>query len=193
MAEPDVLVINLLRHELGAAMAPYSRVSRLFRRHPDLRWSRPYSMIDDSIDALLRREPHWRVVDCPQPAILHDGYRPELLAGSDKTARLRKAMESELAAHPGDPYASAKLGGLLISEGKQAEAIPLLHSGLERATRPNGERYELLFHLDGLDAHGCRRGRGVLSAGPHHPVGSPRQPGGTHQPGGPADGSGCPG
>ena len=25
MAEPDVLVINLLRHELGAAMAPYSR------------------------------------------------------------------------------------------------------------------------------------------------------------------------
>ena len=148
MAEPDVLVINLLRHELGAAMAPYSRVSRLFRRHPDLRWSRPYhSMIDDSVDALLRREPHWRVVDCPQPAILHDGYRPELLAGSDKTARLRKAMESELAAHPGDPYASAKLGGLLISEGKQAEAIPLLHGGLERATRPNGERYELLFHL----------------------------------------------
>ena len=34
MAQPDVLVINLLRYEVGAAMAPYSSVSRLFRRHP---------------------------------------------------------------------------------------------------------------------------------------------------------------
>ena len=40
MAQPDVLVINLLRYEVGAAMAPYSSVSRLFRRHPALRWSR---------------------------------------------------------------------------------------------------------------------------------------------------------
>ena len=34
MADPEVLVINLLRYERGAAMAPYSNVSRLFRRHP---------------------------------------------------------------------------------------------------------------------------------------------------------------
>ena len=148
MAEPDVLVINLLRHELGAAMAPYSRVSRLFRRHPGIHWSRPYhSMIDDSVEALLRSEPQWRVVDCPEPAILHDGYRPELLAGSDKAERLRQAMQNELAAYPGDPYASAKLGGLLISEGQQDQAIPLLRSGLEQATQPNAERYELLLHL----------------------------------------------
>ena len=148
MAEPDVLVINLLRHELGAAMAPYSRVSRLFRRHPGIRWSRLYhSMIDDSVAELLRSEPQWRVVDCPEPAILHDGYRPELLADSDKADRLRQAMESELAAHPGDPYASAKLAGLLISEGRQTQAIPLLRSGLEQATQPNAERYELLLHL----------------------------------------------
>ena len=61
MAQPDVLVINLLRHELGATMAPYSNVSRLFRRHPRIRWSKPYhSMIDESVDALLREEPGWR-------------------------------------------------------------------------------------------------------------------------------------
>ena len=71
MAQPDVLVINLLRHELGAAMAPYSRVSRLFRRHAAIRWSRPYhSMIDDSVRELLTSEPQWRVVDCQEPAIL---------------------------------------------------------------------------------------------------------------------------
>ena len=58
MAQPDVLVINLLRHELGAAMAPYSNVSRLFRRHPRIQWSRPYhSMIDESVAALMSDEP----------------------------------------------------------------------------------------------------------------------------------------
>jgi Glycosyltransferases involved in cell wall biogenesis len=46
MAQPDVLVINLLRYERGAAMAPYSRVSRLFRRHPRIRWE-PALPLDD--------------------------------------------------------------------------------------------------------------------------------------------------
>ncbi len=148
MAQPDVLVINLLRYEIGAAMAPYSSVSRLFRRHPNIQWSRPYhSMIDESVQALLTSEPQWRIANCSEPAILHDGYRPELLAGSDKADRLREAMENDLKRHPGDPYASAKLGGLLISEGRASEAIPLLRQGLESATAQSSERYELLLHL----------------------------------------------
>ena len=148
MAQPDVLVINLLRYEVGAAMAPYSSVSRLFRRHPALRWSRPYhSMIDDSVRTLLQTEPQWRIADCSEPAILHDGYRPDLLAGSDKAERLRKAMQAELDAHPGDPYASAKLGGLLISEGREQDAIPLLRGALEQSDAQAAERYELLVHL----------------------------------------------
>ena len=148
MAQPDVLVINLLRYEIGAAMAPYSSVSRLFRRHPSIQWSRPYhSMIDESVQALITSEPQWRVANCSEPAILHDGYRPELLSGSDKADRLREAMKDDLKRHPGDPYASAKLGGLLISEGRASEAIPLLRQGLEGATAQSGERYELLLHL----------------------------------------------
>ena len=148
MAQPDVLVINLLRYELGAAMAPYSNVSRLFRRHPGIRWSKPYhSMIDDSVQVLLEQEPHWRIADCREPAILHDGYRPELLAGTDKAERLRQAMQSELERHPGDPYASAKLGGLLISDGQHQEAVALLRRALEQDSMQDGERYELLLHL----------------------------------------------
>ena len=160
MAEPDALVINLLRYEVGAAMAPYSSVSRLFRRHPAIRWSRPYhSMIDDSVQELLTSEPHWRILDCAEPAILHDGYRPELLAGTDKAERLRQAMEAELKAHPGDPYASAKLGGLLISEGKHDQALPLLRQGLEQTATQDAERYELLVHL-------------ALALSPNDPVGA---------------------
>jgi tetratricopeptide (TPR) repeat protein len=149
MAQPDVLLINLLRHERGAVQSPYSNVSRLFRRHPAIQWSRAYhAMVDDSVAALLEREPHWRIADCPQPALDHDGYRPELLAQGDKAQRLRAAMEAELERCPGDPYACAKLGSLEVAEGHRERGLALLQQGLERC--PAGahpERYELLLHL----------------------------------------------
>ena len=149
MAQPDLLLINLLRQELGAAQSPYSNVSRLFRRHPAIHWSRPYhSMVDDSVLALLEREPHWRLADCAVPALAHDGYRPELLASGAKAQRLRQAMEADLTAHPGDPYACAKLGSLEVSEGHHARGIALLEQGLARCpANRHPERYELLLHL----------------------------------------------
>ena len=151
MAQPDVLVINLLRHELGAAMAPYSNVSRLFRRHPRIRWSKPYhSMIDESVNALLTEEPGWRVANCTEPALLHEGYRPDLLAGSDKAERLRQSMESWLQDQPDDPYACAKLGALEVSDGNRNRGISLLRHGLEQLPEGDGssaERYELLLNL----------------------------------------------
>ena len=132
MAQPDVLLINLLRHERGAVQSPYSNVSRLFRRHPAIQWSRAYhSMVDDSVADLLQREPHWRIADCPEPALLHDGYRPELLAQGNKAQRLRAAMEAELERRPGDPYACAKLGSLEVAEGQRERGIALLEQGLE--------------------------------------------------------------
>ncbi len=149
MAQPDVLLINLLRQEVGAVQSPYSNVSRLFRRHPAIRWSRAYhSMVDDSVAELLQREPHWRIADCPEPALLHDGYRPELLAQGDKAQRLRAAMEAELERNPGDPYACAKLGSLEVAEGHRQRGIALLEQGLAGCpATAHPERYELLLHL----------------------------------------------
>ena len=149
MAQPDLLVVNLLRLERGARQSPYSRVSRLFRRHPAIRWSRPYhAMIDDSVLALLRRAPHWRIADCAIPALGHDGYRPELLQASDKAARLRRAMEADLEHHPGNPYACAKLGSLLVSTGELERGRALLRLGLENCgAEALAERFELLLHL----------------------------------------------
>lgn len=149
MEEPDALVITLLRRELGAAQAPYSTVSRLFRRHPSLHWSRPYhSLIDDSVLALQAREPHWRVRHCPEPALLHDGYRAEALADGRKARQLRAAMESELRHRPNDPYTIAKLAGLELQAGQRQRALALLRRGL--AACPPGahaERFELLLPL----------------------------------------------
>ncbi len=149
MAQPDLLVVNLLRHERGARQSPYSSVSRLFRRHPAIHWSRAYhSQIDDSVLALLQHEPHWHIADCGVPALVHDGYRPELLASGDKAARLRQAMEAELARSPGDPYACAKLGSLEVSEGSTERGIALLEQGLARCPEDAApERFELLLHL----------------------------------------------
>ena len=104
MAQPDVLVINLLRYEDGAVQSPYSSVSRLFRKHPAIQWSRAYhSMIDDSVEELLKSESQWRVVDCAEPALFHTGYRPEQLIAGNKANRLREAMEAELASKPVTP------------------------------------------------------------------------------------------
>ena len=131
MAQPDVLVINLLRYEDGAVQSPYSSVSRLFRKHPAIQWSRAYhSMIDDSVEELLKSESQWRVVDCAEPALFHTGYRPEQLIAGNKANRLREAMEAELASKPGDPYACAKLGGLEVDQGNTTRGLALLEMGL---------------------------------------------------------------
>ncbi|MFM7653071.1 MAG: glycosyltransferase, partial [Vulcanococcus sp.] len=149
MAKPDLLLINLLRQELGALQSPYSNVSRLFRRHPAIHWSRAYhSLVDDSVAELLQREAHWRIADCSEPALLHDGYRPELLAAGDKAGRLRQAMEAELEQRPNDPYACAKLGSLEVAEGDRERGVALLRRGLRQCPAPaHPERYELLLHL----------------------------------------------
>ena len=148
MAQPDVLVINLRCYEVGAAMAPYSSVSRLFRRHPSIQWSRKYhSIIDDSVRAVLETEPQWRIADCSEPAIFHDGYRPELLGCRDKADRLRQDIEDDLKNRLGVPYASVKLGDLLITGGKTGDAIPPPQSGLKQCSKASAESYELLLHL----------------------------------------------
>ena len=182
MAQPDLLLINLLREERGSAQSPYSNVSRLFRRHPAIHWSRPYhSMVDDSVLALLEQEPHWRLADCDVPALAHDGYRPELLASGAKAERLRQAMEADLAAHPGDPYACAKLGSLEVSEGNRERGIALLEQGLAHCPPYRyPERYELLLHLaiartsgsqhpDDYECLSLHAERLALVAAPQHP------------------------
>jgi len=149
IAEPDLLVVTLLRQELGAAQSPYSSVSRLFRRHPAIRWSgRYHAMVDDSVAALQAAEPHWRIAQCPEPALLHSGYGAAFLADGSKARRLRQAMEAALEEQPGDPYACAKLGALLVQEGDRAAGMALLERGLSAC--PAGadpECYELLLHL----------------------------------------------
>jgi tetratricopeptide (TPR) repeat protein len=142
------LVINLLRQEVDAAQSPYSLVSRLFRRHPDICFSRPYhAMVDDSVTQILRREPHWQIGSLDKVAILHFGYQQQQIAQKDKFAQAEKIMAGFLASHPNDPYVCSKLGALYVQTGKIEPGIELLERGLKFAAKNQEILYDLYYHL----------------------------------------------
>ncbi|MEO0406074.1 MAG: glycosyltransferase [Cyanobacteria bacterium P01_A01_bin.135] len=146
IADDERLVVNLIRHEIGAAQSPYSMVSRLFRRHPDITFSRPYhAMIDDSVAELLEKEPHWQVAQLPDIAIAHDGYQAGAIAGQNKLQRAQTALEAYYAAHPQDAYVSSKLGGLYVQTGDE-RGVELLEVAAAAAPPP-AIAYEVYYHL----------------------------------------------
>lgn len=152
--EKDNLVVNLIRQEIGATQSPYSLVSRLFRRHPQLQFSRPYhALIDDSVSQILKQEPHWKIVDLPEIAIQHYGYHPEAITALNKSQRAQEAMESFLKDNPNDPYVCSKLGALYVSFGQIKQGIKLLRTGLKSNKAETNLLYEIHYHLGNAYAH----------------------------------------
>lgn len=148
MEKEENLVINLIRHEIGAVQSPYSLTSRLFRRHPQVTFTRPYhSIIDDNVDILLKKEPHWKIIELPEIAILHYGYTADKIASLDKFERARKAMEGFYKEHPHDPYVCSKLGALYLKVGRQKEGFKLLKHGIKCHGSNPHILYELYYHL----------------------------------------------
>jgi glycosyltransferase involved in cell wall biosynthesis len=146
--QENCLVINLLRQEVGATQSPYSMVSRLFRRHPDIHFSRPYhAMIDDSVVQILQREPQWQILDLPDVAMRHYGYEPGAIASRNKLENARMSMERFLVANPGEPYVCSKLGALYIQMGRLNHGIELLERGLKARQVDAPVLYELHYHL----------------------------------------------
>lgn len=144
------LLINLVRQELGASQSPYSLVSRLFRRHPDIYFEHPYhAMVDDSVSRLMEAEPErWQVGSLAKVAILHTGYQPEAIAQKNKLLMAQEILEQYLLAHPNDAYTCSKLGALYVDLGEINRGIQLLQLGLisHKSLTPL-LKYELHYHL----------------------------------------------
>lgn len=148
MTIKDTIVVNLIREEIGSLSSPYSQLSRLFRRHPDIKFSRPYhALIDDSVLTLQKKETHWKIIDLPEVAIQHYGYQPEIIASQDKTKRALKAMESYYAQNPNDAYVCSKLGALYIDLGEVKKGLKLLKTGLKSHSATTATIFELHYHL----------------------------------------------
>jgi glycosyltransferase involved in cell wall biosynthesis len=148
IADDQTLVINLMRQEIGAAQSPYSSVSRLFRHHPQLSFNRPYhETIDDSVLTLLKKEPQWQILDLPGVAILHSGYRPDVIQEKEKAQRAERLLTKALAANPHDAYLCSKLGALYLQLGKEKDGLKLLKQGLKSHQAQAPVRFELHYHL----------------------------------------------
>ena len=144
----DILCFNLLRYEVGATQSPYSLVSRLFRRHSHIKFTRPYhSLIDDSITDILKKETHWRINNFPIPAIFHYGYQEENVKSLDKLNRTKKALEKYLKTHPKDPYTCNKLGALYLQEGKIKSSLKMFKTAIDTHKADTITLYELYYHL----------------------------------------------
>lgn len=148
IANETYLLINLLRREVGATSSPYSLVSRMFRRHADIYFSRPYhALVDDSVALILEREPHWKIGNLPGVAIDHVGYQKNAIASLNKFDKAKAAMEGFLTAHPQDPYVCSKLGALYIEQDLLPKGIELLERGLQFVDVNADIAYELHYHL----------------------------------------------
>ncbi|WP_040696259.1 tetratricopeptide repeat protein [Nodosilinea nodulosa] len=148
VAAEDVLAVNLLRLELGAPQAPYTLITRCFRRLPELTFSRPYhETVDDSVAALQAQEPRWQVLTLGEVALHHTGYDPAVVVQRGKFDRARKIMETYLAGHPDDGYLLNKLAALYVESDQAEAALPLLNHALEQANALDElTRYELHYH-----------------------------------------------
>ncbi|MBD0268706.1 MAG: tetratricopeptide repeat protein [Cyanobacteria bacterium Co-bin8] len=147
IAAEHLLLVNLLRLEVGAQQSPYTLVSRFFRNRPELRFTRPYhETVDDSVVALQAQEPSWQVATLDAIALHHQGYQADAIARQNKFERARTIMAAYLADHPEDAYICNKLGALYGQEGEWAKALPLLERGLTAAHSDPLTRYELYYH-----------------------------------------------
>jgi len=154
ISEENTLVVNLIRQEIGASQSPYSAVSRLFRNHPAIKFARPYhETIDDSVLALLKQEPHWKILELPIVSILHFGYTPEALQTKDKTNRAKFLLEKAFKENPNDPYICSKLGALYLQLGQEKEGLKLLKQGLKANTASVPISFELHYHLANAYLH----------------------------------------
>ncbi|NEO57854.1 MAG: glycosyltransferase [Okeania sp. SIO3B5] len=142
------ILINLIREEIGAQQSPYSLVSRLFRNHPEIKFSRPYhAIVDDSITEILAKESHWEIASLPDIAVLHEGYQKGEITSKNKLQRAKEAMESYFSNHPNDVYVCSKLGALYIEIGEKQKGMELLFRGLQDPEVDKTILYELHYHL----------------------------------------------
>ncbi|MGB7250814.1 MAG: tetratricopeptide repeat protein [Phormidesmis sp.] len=144
----DLLLVTMMRREIGANQSPYTQVSRLFRNRDEIRYIRPYHEgVDESVEALMAAQSHWQVAQFGGVGIDHTGYGLNAIAAKNKLSRARRSMEAHLSAHPQDAYIANKLGALYTQSQEWDKALLTLKMALSSGNFDPITRYELHYHL----------------------------------------------
>jgi Tfp pilus assembly protein PilF len=142
----QVVMVNLIRLEVGAPQAPYNLVSRFFRRLPGITFQRPYhETVDDSVAPPATATP----VAGGYPGL--GGHSPHGLSGTvvaqrQKFARAQTIMEGYLEEHPTDSYLLNKLAALYLEQGHTADALAMLDRAIAQPEVDDLTGYELHYH-----------------------------------------------
>lgn len=144
----DLLLVTMVRREIGANQSPYTQVSRLFRNLAAIRFTRPYhESVDDSVEALMAKEAHWQAAKFGEVAIAHTGYSISEIEAKDKMARARRIMEAHIQENPQDAYIANKLGALYTQSNEWDAALKMLRGALRSGNFDPMTEYELYYHL----------------------------------------------
>jgi tetratricopeptide (TPR) repeat protein len=148
IASVDLLLVTLMRREIGANQSPYTQVSRLFRNLNEIKFTRPYHEgVDDSVEALMAADAHWQVAQFGSIGIDHTGYSLDAIAAKNKFSRAQRIMEAHLQAHPQDAYMANKLGALYTQSNEWDKALSTLTLALRSGNFDPATQYELHYHL----------------------------------------------
>ncbi|HEY9900179.1 MAG TPA: glycosyltransferase [Pantanalinema sp.] len=114
-----------LENDLGEGRRHQTRLLRLFRRHPDIRFKgRVHEQLSESILAL-----GLHVGDCAA-VIRHDGYLPQRIAERNKHERNLALLETMRRENPSDPYVAYQYGKTLLASGCATDAVVPLRESL---------------------------------------------------------------
>lgn len=122
----------------------FNWLGRLFRNHPQVKFSRPYhETVRPSVESLLSKDSRWHISREPNIVILHDGYtQPQ---SPENRSRGLRIMEDYIRKNPNDAYILNKLGGTYCDLGQFEIAEKCLNKAI--ILNPNSAETNYNFGL----------------------------------------------
>jgi hypothetical protein len=144
IAKPRALAYQIeSRSDLGNGTTGSGFTTRLFRRLPEVRYTRRvHEHVGDGIAQLMGRDPSWQVGRLEGVMLAHAGYLPAVAPA--KGARNARLLERELIDTPDDYYAHYKLFQARNASEHLLRAAELLVAMPEAALRRAGAADEIL-------------------------------------------------
>lgn len=99
---------------------------RLFRNHPQLRYTRPYHETLRQAERMLRlADPRWEIINEPGIVVRHYGYDESYVKERDKLLREIRILESHVKANPDDLNMAVRLSEVYSWSGECDDAVRL--------------------------------------------------------------------